>query len=501
MTENGNQARHLAAAADPFDIGHVYAADPVTASERAVLGAMILSSAAAHEAAAILGPQHFAKVAHQIVFEAVMRLADAGQPVEPASVLSELAAAGMLTRVGDHDLGTGGVFLHSLMERAGSVGYHAAKVLAAWQQRNVAEALTTCRQIAWADDWDPDVHLDRIRKLIEDATAFAGSTALRPQSEVVLEVLEAVEHGIDPGLPTGYPDLDDAIGGLRPGELIVIGARPGGGKSLLGLCIADYVSTRLAFPVLYSSLEMSEEELTHRRIAAAARVPLTHLTRHQVTDADWEQVRRALDRLTSTQLRVDDTPGVSLAHIRGRLRGMARSGYAARLLVIDYLGLLAEPRTESRQQAVAALARGAKNIAREFAIPVLLAAQVNRSPEARSDKRPGLADLRESGEIEAAADIVLMLYREDLHEQETAKAGEVDVIISKNRQGPLCTVTMTFQGHYGRIVSMGREVVPGRVRGVSHDRHRDFLSRLPVPLPARGALGVLLESPGNPAGV
>ena len=159
-------------------------------------------------------------------------------------------------------------------------------------------------------------------------------------------------------------------------------------------------------------------------------------------------------------LRVDDTPGVSLAHIRGRLRGMARSGCAARLLVIDYLGLLAEPRTDSRQQAVAALARGAKNIAREFAIPVLLAAQVNRSPEARSDKRPGLADLRESGEIEAAADIVLMLYREDLHEQETAKAGEVDVIISKNRQGPLCTVTMSFQGHYGRIVSMGREWSP-----------------------------------------
>ena len=127
MTENGNQARHLAAAADPFDIGHVYVDDPVTASERAVLGAMILSSAAAHEAAAILGPQHFAKVAHQIVFEAVMRLADAGQPVEPASVLSELAEAGMLARVGDRDLGTGGAFLHSLIQRSGPVGYHAAK--------------------------------------------------------------------------------------------------------------------------------------------------------------------------------------------------------------------------------------------------------------------------------------------------------------------------------------------------------------------------------------
>jgi len=456
VSENGNQVRHLAAA-DPFDVDLAAPGDPVAESERAVLGSVIQSSAAAHEAAAILGPHHFAKAAHQIVFEAALRLADAGQPVEPASVLSELAAAGTLTHAHDHNLGSGGVFLHSLMERAGSTGYHAPKVLAAWQQRNVKFTLKSCESIAEAADWDPDMHLDRIRKLIEDATAYTGSTALRPQSEIVLEALEAVEQGIDPGLSTGYPDLDDAIGGLRPGELIVVGARPGGGKSLLGLCIADHVSTRLGLPVLFSSLEMSQDELTHRRIASIARVPLVHLTRHQVTDADWELIRRAQDRLVNTQLRVDDGSGVSLAHIRGRLRGMARSGYAARLLVIDYLGLLAEPKTESRQQAVAALARGAKLLAREFAIPVLLAAQVNRSPESRSDKRPGLADLRESGEIEAAADIVLMLYREDLHEQETAKAGEVDVIISKNRQGPLCTVTMTFQGHYGRIVSLGTE--------------------------------------------
>jgi replicative DNA helicase len=317
--------------------------------------------------------------------------------------------------------------------------------------------LKSCEAIAVRTDFDPDEHLDLIRKRVEDATAYAGSTALRPQSEIVLEVLEAVEQGIDPGLSTGYPDLDDAIGGLRPGELIVIGARPGVGKSVLGMCVADHVSTRLGLPVLFASLEMRQEELTHRRIAATATVPLTHLTRHTVTDADWNQISRAQDRLTASQLRVDDTPGVSLAQVRGQLRGMYRTGCAARLLVGDYLGIFAAPKADSRQQAVAELARGFKLIAREFGIPVILLAQLNRSLETRSDKRPVMSDLRESGEVEAAADIVILLHREDAYEPESPRAGEIDLIVSKNRQGALTTVTLTFQGHYGRIVSLGPE--------------------------------------------
>ena len=455
MSDNGNHARHLAPAADSFE--YIQSDDPVAESERAVLGAMIRSADAAAEALGILRSDHFGAPAHQLVFEAIARLSESGQPVEPASVMQELSRAGKLTKVGAPGLGTAGVFLHSLIQRAGNVGYHARKVTEAWQRREVILALRQCRQVAEESDWDPDVHLDVIRKRVEDATAFAGSTALRPQSEIVLEVLEVVERGIDPGLSTGYPDLDDAIGGLRPGELVVIGARPGVGKSVLGLCIADYLSTRLELPGLFASLEMRQEELTHRRIAATATVPLTHLTRHQVTDADWNQISRAHDRLTASHLRVDDTPGVSQAQVRGRLRGMARTGCAARFLIADYLGIFAAPKADSRQQAVAELARGFKLIAREYGIPVVLLAQVNRSPEARSDKHPGLSDLRESGEIEAAADIVILLHREDAYERESPRAGEIDLIIAKNRQGPLCTVTLTFQGHYGRITSLGRE--------------------------------------------
>jgi replicative DNA helicase len=428
------------------------------ADERAVLGSAIQGSNAAADALAVLRPDHFGTNVHRVVFEAVQRLADAGQPVGLTTVMSDLAGEGMLARVGDHDMGTGGVYLHSLAQHAGPVGYHAPKVLAAARKRGIQAALRACAAIALADGYDPDTHPDEIRKRIEDATALAGPPALRSNSEAVYELLAGLDDAVSPGLPTGYADLDEAIGGLRAPDLVVIAGRPGQGKSLIGLCIADNVGTRLGLPVLFASLEMTEEQLTQRRVAAVAKVPLTNIVRHQATDGDWERIRRARDRLTATALHVDDTPSASVAHIRGRLHAMARAGNPARLLVIDYLGFMAAPKAESRQQAVADLARQCKNaLAREFGIPVILLCQLNRLVETRADKLPALADLRESGEIEQSADIVILLHREDAYEPESPRAGEIDLLIRKNRQGPLCTMTLCFQGWYGRIVSMAPE--------------------------------------------
>lgn len=463
MSENGSRPTAADVAAAFGESGPVIylvsggGREAVLASERALLGSVIQSAANAAEAAALLRPEQFDSPAHHLVFEAVMRLADAGDPIEPASVLTELARAGTLAKVGAKGMGTGAAYLHDLMQRAGDVGYHARKILDDWHRRNAALMLKSCQQITEAEDWDPDTHLDEIRQRVMDATAFAGPSALRSNTEAVTEVLNALEHDVDPGLSTGYPDLDDAIGGLRPCELVVVGGRPGNGKSLIGLCIADHVGTRLGLPVLFSSLEMTEEQLTQRRIAALAKVPLVNIVRHQATEDDWHRIARVHDKLTTTKLHVDDTPRVSFARIRSRLRAMARTGNEARLLVIDYLGFMAEPKTESRQQAVAELARQAHDTARDFSIPVILLAQLNRLVESRSDKTPLLSDLRESGEIEQSADIVILLHREDAYERESPRAGEIDLIVRKNRQGPLCTVTLAFQGHYGRIVSMASD--------------------------------------------
>jgi len=445
----------LLAAVDDWDTDRAQPDSEVITAERAILGSAIQTSDLAAEALAALQPQDFSRNTHRVVFEAVQHLADSGQPVEPASVMTELARAGHLFRIGDKDMGSGGAYLHTLMGLAGDIGYHSPIVVAEARRNAIRLALKSAEGILDTPGWDLDTHPDMIRKLIEDATAFAGTTALRPNSETVYEVLNALEQAEDPGLPTGYPDLDDAIGGLRPKELTVVGARPGQGKSLIGLCIADHVGTNLGLPVLFASLEMTEEQLTQRRIAATAKVPLTRIVRHEVTDDEWGLIQRVMDRLTTTQLHVDDKPRVSFAHIRGRLRAMARTGQEARLLVVDYLGFMAEPRNESRQQAIAELARQAHDVAREFGIPVVLLAQLNRLVDSRSDKSPLLSDLRESGEIEQSADIVLLLHREDYYEPESPRAGEIDVLVRKNRQGPLCTVTLCFQGQYGRIVSLG----------------------------------------------
>lgn len=439
---------------------------PEVIAERAILGTAIQSSDAAAQALALLRPEFFSRNAHRVVFEAVERLADAGDKVEPASVMTELARAGMLAKVRAPGMGDGGAFLHSLAQHAGSIAYHAPVVTAAARQRNIQAALASCRQIAASEGFDPAAHPEQIRKIIEDATAYAEASPLRPNSETVLEVLDALENAADPGLPTGYPDLDDAIGGLRPGEVIVIGGRPGDGKTLVALCIADHVASHLRVPVLFASLEMTEEELTRRRISAAAKVPVHDIVRHQVSDAQWERIFQAKDRLLDTLLFIDDTDQASLGHIRGQLRAMARSGNPARLLVIDYLGFMAAPRAESRQQAVAELTKGVKGVAREFAIPVILLAQLNRGLESRADKVPVLADLRESGEIEQTGHIVILLYREDARNPESPRAGEIDLVIRKNRQGPLCTVTLLFQGHYGRVVSFeSREWTPASALG------------------------------------
>lgn len=453
MTENAE--RHLVPV-EPHD-DEPPPDGPEIIAEKAVLGAAIRSDDGAAEALAILRPEYFSRSAHRVVFEAVQRLADAGDPVEPMSVMSELTRTGMLSKVGARGMGSGGAFLHSLMLHAGSVAYHAPIVAAAARRERIRNALVSCESIAGGAGFDPEVHLEQIRALIDEAAAFAAPVDLRPNSEAVVRVLGALEEGAEPGLPTGYPDLDDCIGGLRPGALVVIGARPGCGKTLLGFCIADHIGTRLKFPVLFSSLEMTEDELTERRIAAEAKVPLHSIVRHQVSDYEWEAIRRAQDRLLDTQLYVDDTSKASLAYIRGRVRSLARTGNMPRLVVIDYLGFIDGPQSESRQQAVAALARGAKNLAREFSIPVILLAQLNRGPEHRSDKAPLSSDLRESGEIEQTADIVILLHREDVNEREHPRAGEIDLLIRKNRQGPQATLTMAFQGHYGRIVSMAPE--------------------------------------------
>lgn len=427
----------------------------ILAAEQAVAGTMLSSRTAAENVLAVLDEECFRVNEHRAVFAAVRHVTDAGGTLDPAAVLARLVAA----EQGVWRTGTSGVILAGLMEHA-TPGYmaHARTVLTAARTRALAEIGPRIVAMAAQPGFDPDEGADRIRRLIDEAAGKGDRTgALRTQEEIFDDVVGQLERGVEPGLRTGYTDLDEATGGLRPGTLTVIGARPGVGKSVLAGCIADHVGTRLGLPVLFASLEMTAEELMHRRMAARARVPLDVITKGTLSERDWERIADARAYLTESAITVDDEPDVSLAHVAARLRGMERDGNAARLVVIDYLGLLKEPKAENRQVAVAQLARECKNLSRRYKVPVLLLVQVKREAEHRQGKVPLMSDLRESGEIEAAADIVLLLHREDAYEMESPRAGEADIIVAKNRQGARCTITVAFQGHYGRMVGMTKD--------------------------------------------
>lgn len=278
--------------------------------------------------------------------------------------------------------------------------------------------------------------------------------------ELVIDVLEDLESGKPRGMPLPWQDLTSALAGLVPGQLVFVAARPAVGKSIIGAQIAAYAGMTLGVSALLASMEMTAEEITARLISAESRVSLSSLIRRQVSDAEWDQLAKAAGRVSESKLIIDDTADCSLAHLRSRLRGMARTEPAG-LLVVDYLGLMAPPDgAENRQNAVAGLSRGLKLIAREFSIPVVVLAQLNRAPEQRPGHRPAVGDLRDSGAQEADADVVLLLHREDAYDRESPRAGEIDVIVAKNRQGPQCTVTLAFQGHYGRAVDMAPAYQP-----------------------------------------
>jgi replicative DNA helicase len=233
-------------------------------------------------------------------------------------------------------------------------------------------------------------------------------------------------------------------------------------NSIVGLNIAEHIGTDLGLDAIYFSLEMDRTELMHRRIAARAGVALDHLTRHQLTDDDWARVgRHAQGAIAESRLVIDDNPIVGLAQVKARIRSMIRAGNGPKAAVVDLLGLMQEPPgARDRRLAVDGLSRGLKLIAREFGIVVIAIVQINRGPEQRTDKRPLLSDLRESGDIEASADWVFLLYREDYYEAESDRAGEIDVIIGKQRQGATCTIPLAFQGHYSRVTNLHREDPP-----------------------------------------
>jgi replicative DNA helicase len=427
------------------------------AAEQSVLGGMLLHKDAIADVVEIVRSGDFYRPAHQLIYDVMLDLYGKGEPADPITVGAEITKNGDAGRIG------GVPYLHTLVSTvptAANAGYYAKIVAELAILRRLVEAGTRIVQLGYsADGQEVDDIVDRAQQQIYDVTERRTSedySLLEDLMQPTMDELEAIggRNGMMSGVPTGFADLDALTNGLHPGQLIVIAGRPGLGKSTMGLDIARSASIKAGQASCIFSLEMSKTEITMRLLSAEARVPLHHMRSGSMTDDDWARLARRMGEVAEAPLYIDDSPNLTMMEIRAKARRL-KQRKDLRLIVIDYLQLMTgNKKAESRQQEVSELSRSLKLLAKELEVPVIAMSQLNRGAEQRTDKKPMLSDLRESGSIEQDADMVVLLHREDAYEKESPRAGEADFIVAKHRNGPTATITVAFQGHYRRFVDM-----------------------------------------------
>ena len=426
------------------------------AAEQCVLGGMLLSKDAISDVLDVIKSRDYYRPAHQIVHEIVLDLYGRGEPADAVTVAAELTRRGDIGRVG------GAPYLHTLIASvptAANAGYYARIVRERAILRRLVEVGTRIVQLGYSGDGDADDLVDRAEAEVYGVTDRRVSEDYLALAEIMPGALDEIEAigsrgGSLSGVPTGFADLDALTNGLHPGQMVVVAARPAMGKSAFALDIARAASVRAGLTSVLVSLEMSRNEITMRLLSAEARVPLHAMRTGQLGEDDWTRLARRMSEVVDAPLFIDDSPNMSMMEIRSKCRRLKQRN-DLRLVIVDYLQLMSSPRrVENRQQEVSELSRSLKLLAKELNVPVVALAQLNRGPELRSDKRPLLADLRESGSIEQDSDVVILLHREDAYEPESPRAGEADLIVAKHRNGPTATVTVAFQGHYSRFVDM-----------------------------------------------
>ncbi len=428
-------------------------------AEQSVLGGMLLSKDAIADVVEMLRPADFYRPAHQLVYETILDLYGRGEPADPVTVAAELTRRGDISKIG------GAPYVHTLISSvptAANASFYAVIVRERAILRRLVEAGTRIVQLGYGtstNGGDVDEIVDRAQAAVYEVTERRTSEDYLPLEQLLQPALDEIESignrgGAMVGVPTGFKDLDDLTNGLHPGQLVIIAARPAVGKSTLGLDFARSASIKHNLASVIFSLEMSRTEITMRLLSAEARVPLHHMRTGRMTDEDWARMARRMGEVAEAPLFIDDSPNLTMMEIRAKARRL-KQRHDLRLVIIDYMQLMqSSRRVENRQQEVSEISRSLKLLAKELEIPVVAMSQLNRGPEQRTDKKPQLSDLRESGSLEQDADAVILLFREDMFERESPRAGEADLIVAKHRNGPTATVTVAFQGHYSRFVDM-----------------------------------------------
>ena len=444
MTENSRGEERRGARSLP--VGGLVPPHDVEA-EQSVLGAILISGRVLQHLALEVGLREgdFYRERHSQIYGAMCALFHAGEPIDQLTVIDQLARSGTLEAAG----GVVAVdVLAGTVPNVANVHRYATIVRDLAIARRLLMATYEIQGEIAARRHDGEDLVEQAERRVFALRAERLSARQSTLEQAVSDELERLEQASKdgreiPGLRTGIPGLDRLLGGLQDGRLYVIAARPSMGKSLLALQIARHAALSEAQRVLFASLEMSDSETAQRHLAAESGVSPDRLHLGQIEDRDWPHLIRAAAKSAGAPFHLLDDGDLSLMTLRGQARQVAVRYGDLRLIVVDYLQLLrADQPTGNRVEDVSAFSRGLKRLARELRCPVIAVAQLNRSVEARPDKRPQLSDLRESGQIEADADVVCMLYRDDYYDQDSERPGEMDILIRKNRQGRLGQVVV-----------------------------------------------------------
>jgi len=427
-------------------------------AEKATLGGMLLSQEAVAEVFEEVRATDFYAPKHEFVFNAILSLFGKGEPTDVIAVTDELNKTGNLLKAGGAD------YLHELaayVPTAASASYYASIVSEKAVLRRLIEAGTRIAQSGYESQGEvSELVNDAQSEIFKVASDTAGEdfVALNTSIEDAIQEMEMAQNrgGELTGIATGFTELDQMTHGLHAGQLVILAARPAMGKSTLALDIARHAAISKGKSTIFFSLEMGRAEIAMRLLSAESATSLQSMRKGMLAEKDWSKIAATRGKINDAPLYIDDSPNMTLVEIRAKCRRLAQQT-DLKMVVIDYLQLLTSgKKVESRQQEVSEFSRALKLLAKELGVPVIAISQLNRQTEQSKDKKPELSHLRESGSLEQDADVVVLLHREGVFEKDHPRAGEADLILAKQRNGPTGTVVVAFQGQYSRFMNMQR---------------------------------------------
>ena len=432
-------------------------------AEVSVLGAMLQDSAAVLRATEHLRPEDFYQPEHKEIFTVMMDLYLQRRPIDLVTLHTELARRGSLEGVG------GNAYLMKILNSVPTSANVKAYIDIVQEKSTMRKLIQACQKIS-GECFTQQTPLENILSSAEKAifdivmNQTDGET-LVPLREVLVKTYDQIDelsrlHGAIGGVPTGFIDLDNLLTGLHPGELVVVGARPSMGKTSFAMNIASHASLKRGKSVAVFTLEMPREQIAMRMLCSDAQVDMQRVRKGTLTDKDWSSLANSVQSMADAPMYIDDTAGITPSQLRSRCRRL-KMDKGLDLVVVDYLGLMkADGRVESRQLEVSEISRQLKAIALDMKIPIIACAQLSRANKDRVDKRPVLSDLRDSGSIEQDADVVMFLHREEYYNKDTEDKNIGEVIISKQRSGPLGTVKLAWLSEYTTFANLARDNGP-----------------------------------------